>query len=998
MRLLSLARTLVFFLKTGTALAVLLNASTAKAQMVGIAALLNPEGSRLFPQAFVAPRHPGKPDPRWRSFNWHYTDLAAGKSEYRLFFYEDELWTARFVVPRIQAQVEALTKLFKFSPPKKFSYLLFTSLRDFQQANIFFITEGVQGITSTTEATMAIPYLGQARAFDHVSKHEMIHQFQVQKLQSKDEYRAAEMEAMIPLWFIEGMAEYHSLDGMDPESRMYLRDVILYPDKKRDYSIPGFFEDGALDFIHVYKIGQAKITFLETEFGSGTSQRILDHLATGEGKISWSFRELVSADLKRTPEEIETRWTDYLKRAYQHEANQHREQIDDAVVMKEPGENLDYFDLSPDGNLLVYREVDPLIGVASIRLFDFKSKKTMECARDRQPNLLSLYFLQNPTVTVSANLVSYMVETTSGPELETRRILRDPSGEIQLLDPIRTRLHANGLIQVSSIAFSPDEKSLALVGLTPKGWTNVYVLDLSKGIPNHLSVSPLKQLTDGHYNWRTLNWNHGKLLAASDRTDNGKEGIFAIDPKTGTLRQLTSPGKEQVAPEWLNNVGAPSFVYQSWETGSSQIHQWAGGSSFALTDVKTGLFYPKVRAGSLYALAFKSGRYRLVRFENFGKVIKDNVSSRKIDSTQLMGPVGLSPAAAPWSPELAEIPESQIHSYRPFITSGMRIDGLFAYFGSGSVGGIAASVSDLMRNYNISGEFSVLGSLKYTNAYLFFSSEVGRLKWTTGAYGIVQPRLDTIFHTDDFTRTYLHREYGVLGALQYPIAAFSYIDLELRIGAVKRSDISDPVIAPEWEAVNPGSEFHLGPIVRLGYDGILYEAYTGPVSGFGILVESDTSFFPRRQATAQRVRLDVAQYFQLTGRTVLALQGMTGVAWAKDFGNAFLVSSDDILRGYFFLDNRLYGTYLAAVKSEIRFPIGTLFGFPPLRGLVGGDLGTVYRNPGDAGKRVASSYTGGLSLNIPPLSVNFMLSYPIRTAPGPVDSPVAHFTLRYLYL
>jgi len=46
---------------------------SARAQF-GLGGLLNPEGFRLLPQVLVAPRHPGKPDPRWKSFRWKFFD------------------------------------------------------------------------------------------------------------------------------------------------------------------------------------------------------------------------------------------------------------------------------------------------------------------------------------------------------------------------------------------------------------------------------------------------------------------------------------------------------------------------------------------------------------------------------------------------------------------------------------------------------------------------------------------------------------------------------------------------------------------------------------------------------------------------------------------------------------------------------------------------------------------------------------------------------------
>ncbi|OFZ21541.1 MAG: hypothetical protein A2X94_05400 [Bdellovibrionales bacterium GWB1_55_8] len=950
---------------------------TALAQAVGLSAMLNPEGSRLFPQTFVAPRHPGKPDPRWKNFDWKFTDISSGPTRFRLYFYEEESWTAEFVIPRIRRDIESLSDTFHFRPPLEFSYLLFTSLREFQQANIFFVSEGVQGITSTTENTMAIPYWGEAKAFDHISKHEMVHQFQVQKLQAPKQLRPADFAAIVPLWFIEGMAEYYSQDGVDPESRMYLRDILVHPDEKKKYTIPKFFEEGQMGFVHTYKVGQAKIDFLETEFGKDTIQKILDRAAHDNGERYGNFPGLVSDVIHQPPDVVETKWTAYLNRIYKTEADLLTKPVEDSHLLDEVGDTLDYYDISPDGKILAIREVDVLSGVASIRLMKFSDLKHQTvAARDQGPGLISLYFMQTPTLGLADDKVGYAVETTAGPEIEIRNLeKRDP--EIALGSAYRIPLRQEGIIQVRSLSFSPDGKSLAIAGLTARGWVNLYVLE-------ELGPTPvIRQLTDESYHWQTIQWGKGAILGSSDKTNNAKHGIFAIDPKNGKATQLTYPLSEQISP----NGEPQNLVFQSWESGSSQIHRLIEGRETRITEVKTGLFHPKLKGDQIYAITFRSGRYRLMSLPP-ELTTNIQVASRPTAFEKL----------PPWKPELLSLREQDTGKYRPFVTSGLRIDGLFAYFASGSSGGIAASVSDLMRNYSITAELSALGNIKYTNAYTFLTSQAGRTTWTVGPYAILQPRLDNVFETNGFIRTYLHREYGALAALQYPLGAFSYVDAEVRMGGVSRNDFSDPNLADEWKTRNPGREFIVGPIFRVGYDGILYEAYSGPLQGFGILGESETSFFPGRGNVTERLRLDVAQYFQLTGRTVLALQGMAGASFGGEFRNPFLLSSDDMLRAYSFLDDRLFGNNLLAVKGELRFPIGSLFGFPPLRGLAGYDLGTIYKNAGQFGSRIASSYTGGLSLNVPPLSINFMWSHPIRTAPGPQDSSVAHFTFRYLYL
>ncbi|MCM2321838.1 MAG: outer membrane protein assembly factor [Oligoflexia bacterium] len=961
----------------------------AAAQPFGIAALLNPEGSRLFPQLILYPRHPGKPDPRWRSFDWRFTDNMADHSRYRLYFYEEEDWSARFAMPRIRQQVENLSRTFEYSPSKQFSYLLFTSQREFGQANIFFVSEGVQGITSTEEATMAIPYWGDTQTFDHISHHEMAHQFQVQRIKDAGgPYASARMQ-MIPLWFIEGMAEYYSLKGLDPESRVYLRDLLLHPKKDRGHVLPKLFQEGAMGFVNTYKVGQAKIDYLEKTFGPKTVQRILvvaaQNLVPGED----SFPALVSKEVGKSPEELEKGWTDYTE-GFRKEANALPHGLDAYEKVKEAGDTLDLFDASPDGTLLAIREVDPLSGTTSIQVVDLTKKgfdKT-EAAHDNQPGLLSLNFMQWPSVAISNHWIAYVADTSFGPELELRGIERDGDGDLELGSPIRIELHDFKLLEANAVALSPDEKNIAIIGLTQKGWGNVYVIDNFPGSFPGKRHFKLRALTEGYYSWRGLSWGPDGIFSASDRTANGKYAIMRLDPRTGSAERVSTSAENLLAPA----SSSRGLVFQGWDSGSPQAHLLTrdakGGSRLRrITGARTGLYQPRYVGETLHALVFESGRYQLYRVP---------------DKAFLDERTGPEPATGlPWTAKLEPLQTDALMRYRPFRgKSGIRIDNLAGFLTTGSYGGLAGSVSDLMRNYSISAELAVLGGLDRTSASAFISSQKGRATWTTGAYHTIQPRLDNLFDMNGSYRTYLHREYGILGAYQYPIGSFSYFDLELRLSGVNRSDFSDPRLVAAWEARNPGTEFLVAPMFRYGYDRVLYEAYTGPLRGFGFLTEFDTSIYPKRNAVSERFRADIAQYWQLAGRTVLAVQAMGAATFGERYKSSFLVSSDDIMRAYSFDDDRLYGNYLLATKAELRFPIGSLFNFPPLRGLAAYDLGSIFTKGHQVGSRIASSYTGGLSFNLPPISLNLMISHPLRTAPSIFRSEanVFHFTLRYLYI
>lgn len=906
--------------------------------------------------ALVATRHPGKPDPRWHEFDWHFVE----REPFRLHFYKGEEWTARFALPRIEAQVKELTET--FGPLKaNFEYMLFTSLREFEQTNVFVVSEGVQGVTSTQEPTMAVPFWGSVADFDHVSLHEMVHQFQVQKINALAP--SLDTAGAIPLWFIEGMAEYHSRHGVDAETRMYLRDLLLNPRDKEGYVMPRFLQDGLLGFVHVYKVGQAKIDFLESRYGKGSSLRLLEKAA--KELPDRSFENVALEELKiEKAETLETEWRKYLD-AYLVPV----EWRPGFGAMLDVGEDsVDSFRFTPDGEFVAYRTRDPYTGITSIRLLRFGETDSVRVAHDRKGDVRTLYALEGGTFSLSRDHIAYAIQTTSGPALEVQRFDRD---DLDLHDERRILLTERGLHELRSLSFDPSGERIAFIGIDTKGWANVYLISRSG--------EGFRKLTDGPYFWRGVQWTEQGLFAASDRQGPLTSNLYQIDPASGTLTALTTGDWDirSIAP---NGTG---LVLEVWTELGPELQRWENESVSPIARAKTGYTSPIARGhNELYALGLQGG---------------------------LTHPVRVIPAAAPgapalraarisvWEPELAPLPDENVQDYHAFRTAGLRIDQLGAALGTGGSGGIVFLGSDLMRNYTITGILGALGDFDQLNGEVSITSRRGRTTWSLGGYTIAQPQLSTLT-TDDRLRTYVYKEYGAFGQIQQPLSLFSYAAVTMRVGGVSRGDFSDPDLLTEWEHSNRQSDLLLAPGVLLGYDSIAYELFTGPVLGTGLLLEYQTNYLPNGGRVHHKARLDGARYFQLANRLVLAMQGIVGGSFGEsDDQPGFYVFSDDILRAYPFGDERLLGRFLGAVKTDLRFPIGDLFSFPPLRGLLSYDIGSVALERELLSKRVTSSWSWGIALNLPPLSLQFIFSNPIKFAPGPDPGTVSHFMLSYLY-
>jgi hypothetical protein len=76
---------------------------------------------------------------------------------------------------------------------------------------------------------MILPFTGSYADFDHVMTHELVHGFQYDVLFRRGAVgMPSPFNVRLPLWFMEGMAEYLSIGRIDPHTVSWLRDAVLH--------------------------------------------------------------------------------------------------------------------------------------------------------------------------------------------------------------------------------------------------------------------------------------------------------------------------------------------------------------------------------------------------------------------------------------------------------------------------------------------------------------------------------------------------------------------------------------------------------------------------------------------------------------------------------------------------------------------------------------------------------------------------------------------------
>lgn len=988
-------------------------------------------------QTFVLPERPGQNQVSWYEFDWQHLDVPSptgGEGGIRLYYYRRERAVAERALPVIRNAYLRLVDQFHYTPTRQIPYILYASQREFQATNVFQVSESVLGVTSPRDLKMSLPYFGNHELFREVSTHELVHQFTIQKLLdlAGAEDAGSPIDAL-PLWFIEGLAEYYAKGGVDPETDLYLRDLVWNPDAERHYEVVAFAEDRYRGYIPTYKLGQARVAFVAEVYGAEKVQAYLENaVMLGSASGEHGFAALTRRVLNEPLEQVDTRWRAWLKRRY-YPAYAGRQDLAQLRELSELPAEPEAAQVSPDGQLVFFRGIDREAGRARLYLMDARwPRGAVRVASDNQPGVESLHPIEHSVMAVAEGVLAFSAQAGAGDVLYVQRFRHVPPrggkppqlalGERRTLE-LR---HPSGrrFIEISDPTFSPDARLIAFAGLTDAGQQDVYVVPVEGGA--------VRQLTDDPYAERDLAWGPDGLYASSDATDHGRFNLFRLDPVTGARTRLTTGAWDDRAPR---PQADGSVLFSSQAAGKPDLYVLRGSEVRRLTDFATGLTSPAVapQARGVWASTFYRGRFRLVEVPRVAWLDEPAVR--------------LAAAGPPLAIPQDEFP-SAVPSYDPYALGNWRPEAGYIYGGgaSNAVAGSAALLfSDVLRDHVGYLQLSVLGSFEYTQALALFESRAGRTAWVLGAFHFVQEQLD-LANPD---LAFLQRDFGVLGSLRFPIDRFRRYEAELSVGGVQRyclTNLTNSLIscggvdpnrpgAADWRQRNGGTQLELGPTFRYGYDTVRYDPTAGPLAGNALLLEVGGQYLPWLRAVSGFVRADGTTYFQISGRAKLFLRAAAGTSFAPDdsgrtWARTWWLTAADNLRGYYWNDLAyLIGRNYWVTNAELQLPLDPVLRlaiFDSLFGVAALDFGGVFNGwstragcdiqrdrcpdgnavrPSDLGAWDVRTLTGVLGVNMlfGPLLLRVHFGHPfdikgVRT-PALRDgaSWVTNVTLRYFF-
>ncbi|MFP3948478.1 MAG: peptidase S9, partial [Longimicrobiales bacterium] len=185
-----------------------------------------------------------------------------------IHFYPEEAEAVEDMARMSERWYERFARNFQHEFEERKPLILYADHPDFQQTNTLrgAIGEGTGGVTESLKNRVIMPLTGSYADNDHVLGHELVHAFQYNLAQSRSGTGIRGL-SRLPLWLVEGMAEYLSVGREDPLTAMWLRDAV----RRDDLPTIEQMTQGTTYF--PYRFGQALWAYIGGTYGD---QAVID--------------------------------------------------------------------------------------------------------------------------------------------------------------------------------------------------------------------------------------------------------------------------------------------------------------------------------------------------------------------------------------------------------------------------------------------------------------------------------------------------------------------------------------------------------------------------------------------------------------------------------------------------------------------------------------------------------------------------------------------------
>ncbi|MEO8380852.1 MAG: BamA/TamA family outer membrane protein [Acidobacteriota bacterium] len=703
---------------------------------------------------------------------WEAFDFKVLQTEhFDIYYYDQEADVVQDVARMSERWYARLSRVFNHSFKRK-PIVLYANSADFHQTTTTggTIGEGTGGFTDAFMNRVVLPLTGDYAQNDHVLGHEIVHVFQYDIAATANQQRRRFALEALPLWLVEGMAEYFSKGRVDPLTSLWIRDATIQdrmPDINQLTRDSRYFP---------YRYGQALMAYIGARFGDEAVVRYF--MAAGVVGPDSAVERALGVPQKQ----LFTDWAESARELYnpivqartttslanpligrkpepppvipageEHKKRRRRRGTSELNVAPA---------LSPDGRWLAFLSARDLFSI-DLYLADAKTGKIIRklVSSDRDPHFESLRFIESAGAWSPDNRKLAFITFSKGDNY-----LSFVDVETRALEHVKVP----NLEAINNVAWSPDGKTVAISGQTT-GVSDLFLYDLDSKQVRRLTADKYADLQPAFSP-------DGKSLVFA--TDRGVSTILeqlqftpmrlaVIDLGTGSIHEVNAfPGAKHINPQWApdgrsiyfiaNPEGIPDIYRITYPEGTlSRVTTLQNGVA-GITDMSPALSVAS-SSGDLAFSVFEDDNYNIYSLPagtagtaiTAGAAPADNTAPRAALLPPLRG-TGSEITGYLMRPEEGLPPASATFTERDYSSNlhlaylGPPTLGVGANeFGYGAGGSVTAFFSDVLGRHNVGFTFQGGGGsgssiTDQLGGELFYLNQTHRLNWGADVVHIPQ--------------------------------------------------------------------------------------------------------------------------------------------------------------------------------------------------------------------------------------------------------------------
>ncbi len=809
---------------------------------------------------------------------------------------------------KITAQIseEAYIRIansFKYEIKKTVPIIIYPSSIDFQENNINpeIMDDGVGGFTETANGRVVVPFNGDYSQYRRVLTHEIVHAFQMDFFSGRSYLGLPGIisASSIPLWVLEGLAEYLS-SGYNESSDMVMRDLI-YND--RYASLRELSAGQVYTGYQFYKQGQAFFYFLEKVYGNDAISAFVNNL-NDKKNLNEAFLAVTGKDI----DELNLEWIRFFKKKYFPIIQNKKFEEETGTQLTHHLKDYSSYNLSPaispDGDKIAYISNEGIYPkICVMKTGDDKEKKIKTLAGGKVSSRFQSFNIFNNNLSWSSDS-KWLVFSAESYGRDVIFILDSDTGEE--ITSIKLPF-----VTVKDPSLSGDKSSIVFIGQTDYS-LDVYLYNLNE---KKLSRLTNDLFTEMH---PVISADNKKVVFSTNSNQNKKYdsmnyNIDVINTDTLKRERLIASSGINYMPEIT--ADSSDIIYVSNRTGIFNIYRYnlKNRTDEKLTSVLNGVFNPRVDSQKK-TIAYTS--YQHLGYDIF---IRDYNSPAE-KNTPADADIETINDEKEFAGSYYNYDDSQITSYRFNIYNDYVMFLIGGTLGFDLAGFASAGFSDCLGNHKLVTSMEFIryqdygSELNFAVSYYFL-----KYRWdiSTGVYRYSLPHgiytlegINDLINYPYLDTVYIGKRGGYLSA-SYPFTRYFRNDTTVSGYRFLQN------YTTESAKENVNTDF-LRIENSIVYDTVLY-SMIGPLDGTrGSVTGTVAADVADKGYTYSSIDFDLRKYYFIWYRLIFAFRFSGGHIFSSN-DNPFLYSLGgyNTVRGHPFF--AYTGRNMLMLNSEMRF-------------------------------------------------------------------------------